>query len=63
MEWIELKRSNPVQLHEPMILFLSYPGFDLGAESGPVHSGLIRVGLILYEILTIFAEHGNKIEM
>ena len=28
MEWIELKRSSPVQIHEPLILIQSNPADD-----------------------------------
>ena len=45
MEWIELKRSSPVQIHEPLILIQSNPADDPEAESSPVQSGHNRVGI------------------
>ena len=43
MEWIELKRSSPVQIHEPLILIQSNPAEDPEYESSPVRSGQNRV--------------------
>ena len=45
MEWIELKRSSPVQIHEALILIQSNPADDPEAESSPVQSGHNRVGI------------------
>ena len=45
MEWIELKRSSPVQIHEPLILIQSNPADEPEAESSPVQSGHNRVGI------------------
>ena len=45
MEWIELKRSSPVQIHEALILIQSNPADDPDAESSPVQSGHNRVGI------------------
>ena len=46
MEWIELKRSSPVQIHQALILIQSnYPADDPEAESSPVQSGHNRVGI------------------
>ena len=45
MEWIELKRSSPVQIHEPLILIQSNPADDVESESSPVQSGHNRVGI------------------
>ena len=39
MEWIELERSGPVQIHEPLILIQSNPADDPESESSPVQSG------------------------
>ena len=39
MEWIELKRSSPVQIHELLILIQSNPADDPESESSPVQSG------------------------
>ena len=33
MEWIELKRSSPVQIHEPLILIQSNPADEPESES------------------------------
>ena len=38
MKWIELKRSNLVQIHEPPILIQSNPADDPETESSPVQS-------------------------
>ena len=43
MEWIELKRSSPVQIHESLILIQSNLANDPEAESSPVKSGHNRV--------------------
>ena len=40
MEWIELKRSSPIRIHEPLILIQSNPADDPESESSPVQSGL-----------------------
>ena len=45
MKWIELKRSSPVQIHEPLILIQSNPADDPEAESSLVQSGHNRVGV------------------
>ena len=45
MEWIELKRSSPVQIHEPLILIQSNPADDPESESSPVQSGHNRIGI------------------
>ena len=45
MEWIELKRSSPVQIHEPLILIQSNPADDPASESSPVQSGHNRVDI------------------
>ena len=45
MEWIEFKRSSPVQIHEALILIQSNPADDPEAESSPVQSGHNRVGI------------------
>ena len=45
MEWIELKRSSPVQIHEPLILNQSNPADDPESESSPVQSGHNRIGI------------------
>ena len=45
MEWIELKRSSPVQIHEPLILIQSNPAEDPESESNPVQSGHNTVGI------------------
>ena len=45
MEWIELKRSSPVQIHEPLILIQSNPADEPESESSPVQSGHNRVGI------------------
>ena len=45
MEWIELKRSSPVQIHEPLILIQSNPADDPESESSPVQSGNNRIGI------------------
>ena len=45
MKWIELKRSSPVQIHEPLILIQSNPADNPEAESSPVQSGHNRVGI------------------
>ena len=45
MEWIELKRSSPVQIHEPLILIQSNPADDPETESSSVQSGHNRVGI------------------
>ena len=45
MEWIELKRSSLVQIHEPLILIQSNPADDPEFESSPVQSGHNRVGI------------------
>ena len=45
MKWIELKRSSPVQIHEPLILIQSNPADDPEAESIPVQSGHNSVGI------------------
>ena len=39
MEWIELERSSPVQIHQPLILIQSNPAGDPESESSPVQSG------------------------
>ena len=39
MKWIELKRSSPVQIHEPLILIQSNPADNPEAESSPAQSG------------------------
>ena len=39
MEWIELERSSPVQIHELLILIQSNPADDPESESSPVQSG------------------------
>ena len=44
-EWIELKRSSPVQIHEPLILIQSNPADDRESESSPVQSGHNRIGI------------------
>ena len=44
MEWIELKRSSPVQVHEPLILIQSNPADDPEFEYSPVQSGHNRAG-------------------
>ena len=48
MEWIELKRSSPVQIHEPLILIQSNPADDPEFESSPVQSGHNRA--VIYQI-------------
>ena len=45
MKWIELKRSSPVQIHEPLILIQPYPADDPEAESSPVQSEHNREGI------------------
>ena len=45
MEWIELKRSSPVQIHEPLILIQSNPADDRESESSPVQSGHNIIGI------------------
>ena len=45
IEWIELKRSSPVQIHEPLILIQSNPADDPESESSPVQSGHNRIGI------------------
>ena len=45
MEWIEFKRSSPVQIHEPLILIQSNPADDSESESSHVQSGHSRVGI------------------
>ena len=45
MEWIELKRSSPVRIHEPLILIQSNPADGPERESRPVQSGHNRVGI------------------
>ena len=45
MEWIELKRSSPVRIHEPLILIQSNPVDDPESESSPVQSGHNRIGI------------------
>ena len=45
MEWIELKWSSPVQIHEPLILIQSNPADDPESQSSPVQSGYNRVGI------------------
>ena len=45
MEWIELKRSSPVQIHEPLILIQSNPSDDPESESSPDQSGHNRMGI------------------
>ena len=42
VKWIELKRSSPVQIHEPLILIQSNPADDPEAESSPVHPDIIE---------------------
>ena len=48
MKWIELKRSSPVQIHEPLILIQSNPTHDPEAEPSPVQSGHKIVGSAKY---------------
>ena len=45
MEWIELKRSSPIRIHEPLILIQSNPADDPESESSPVQSGHNRLGI------------------
>ena len=45
MKWIELKRSSPVQIQEPLILIQYNPADDPESESSPVQSGHNRVGI------------------
>ena len=45
MEWIEFKRSSPVQIREPLILIQSNPADDPESESSPVQSGHNRIGI------------------
>ena len=45
MEWIELLRSSPVQIHDPLILIQSSPADDPETESSPVQSIHNRVGI------------------
>ena len=45
MEWIELKQSSPVQIHEPLILIQSNPADEPESESSPVQSGHNIVGI------------------
>ena len=45
MEWIESKRSSPVQIQEPLILIQSNPADDPESESSPVQSGHNRIGI------------------
>ena len=45
MKWIELKRSSPVQIHEPLILIQSNPADDPETESSTVQSGHNRVAI------------------
>ena len=45
MKWIELERSSPVQIHEPLVVIQSNPTDDPEAESSPVQSGHNRVGI------------------
>ena len=45
MEWIELKRSSPVQIHEPLILIQSIPPDEPESESSPAQSGHNGVGI------------------
>ena len=45
MEWIGLKRSSPVRIHELLILIQSNPADYPEYESSPVQSGHNRVGI------------------
>ena len=45
MEWIELKRSSPIRIHEPLILIQSNPADGPEYDSSPVQSGHNRVGI------------------
>ena len=45
MERIELKRSSPIQIHEPLILIQTNPADHPESESSPVHSGHNRVSI------------------
>ena len=45
MEWIELKRSSPIQIHEPLILIQSNPVDGPESESSPVQSRHNRVSI------------------
>ena len=45
MEWIELKRSSPIQIHEPLILIQSNPADDPESESSSVQSGHNRASI------------------
>ena len=45
MKCIDLKRSSPVQIHEPLILIQSNPADDPEAESSPVQARHNRVGI------------------
>ena len=51
MEWIELKRSSPIQIHELLILIQSNPADEPEYESSPVRSGHNGVGI--YQIPTL----------
>ena len=45
MEWIELLRSSPVQIQDPLILIQSSSADDPEPESSPVQSRYNRVGI------------------
>ena len=45
MEWIELKRSSSIRIHEPLILIQSNPADDPESESSPDQSGHNRIGI------------------
>ena len=70
MEWIELKRSSPVQIHEPLILIQSNPADDPEFESSPVQSGHNRAStyqipckIYMYKQLTMCIAEDLRVEL
>ena len=60
MEWIELKRSSPVQIHEPLILIQSNPSDDPESESGPVQSGHNRKDIYAKYLVKSTCKHKRR---